>query len=44
MSRYGDSEYANEKNDISYEIEAFLETHPVEELLRIIADILEWKR
>ena len=38
MSRYGDSEYSAEKNDIFDWIENFLETHPVSELLDIVAD------
>lgn len=38
MSMYGDSDYSRGKNDIFDEIIRFLEDHPMEELLRIVAD------
>ena len=41
MSMYGESEYNSQKNDIYYEIEWFLEDHPVSELLQIVADVIE---
>lgn len=37
MSRYGDYK----KDDLSYEIDKFLETHPISELLEIVADCVE---
>lgn len=43
MSRYGDNEYNQEKNDIFDEMEYFLETHPVSELLHIVSDVVEEK-
>lgn len=42
MSMYGDSESAREKEDVYFEIKEFLKTHSMEELLRIIADVLEF--
>lgn len=41
MSMYGESEYNSQKNNIYDEIKWFLEEHPVSELLRIIADVVE---
>lgn len=43
MSMYGDNEYNQEKNDIFDEMEHFLETHPVSELLHIVSDVVEEK-
>ena len=43
MSMYGESEYNSQKNDIYDEIKWFLEEHPVSELLRIIADVIEYE-
>lgn len=42
MSIYGESEYAEEKNYLFNEIQRFLEDHPVEELIRIVADAIEY--
>lgn len=42
MSMYGESEYAGEKNYLFNEIQRFLEEHPIEELMRIIADAIEY--
>ncbi len=42
MSMYGESEYASEKNNLFDEIRNFLEGHPVEELIRIVADAIEY--
>lgn len=42
MSMYGESEYNEEKNYLFYEIQRFLEEHPIEELMRIIADAIEY--
>ena len=41
MSIWGDSSYDSEKNDITYELEKFLETHPISELLTIVAYVVE---
>lgn len=39
MSRYGeDGSTGYAKEDLLYAIEEFLETHPVSEMLRIVAD------
>ena len=43
MSMYGDDHYGQQKNDLLYEIEQFLEEHPVSELLEIVADAVERK-
>ena len=43
MSMYGDDRYGSQKNDIYDEIKQFLEDHPVSELLRIVADIVEYE-
>ena len=37
MSRYGDYK----KDDLSYEIDKFLESHSISELLEIVADCVE---
>ena len=42
MSMYGESEYAGEKNILFEELRRFLEEHPVEELIRIVADAIEY--
>jgi hypothetical protein len=43
MSMYGESEYAGEKNYLFDEIRRFLEEgHPVEDLIRIVADAIEY--
>ena len=42
MSMYGESEYAEEKNYLFNEIQRFLEEHPIEELIRIVADVIEY--
>ena len=43
MSMYGESEYAGEKNYLFDEIRRFLENgHPVEDLIRIVADAIEY--
>ena len=39
---YGESEYAEEKNYLFNEIQSFLEEHPIEELMRIVADAIEY--
>ena len=41
MSMYGESDYNEEKNRLFDDMEYFLETHPIEEFLRIVADIIE---
>ena len=41
MSKYGEGSYNAQKGDIYYEIERFLQDHPMSELLRIIADVVE---
>ena len=41
MSMYGDSNYANEKNNLYNEMKWFLEDHPVSELIQIVADVVE---
>ncbi len=41
MSMYGESDYNEEKNRLFDYMEYFLETHPIEEFLRIVADIIE---
>ena len=43
MSMYGESEYAGEKNYLFDEIRRVIEEgHPVEELIRIVADAIEY--
>ena len=43
MSMYGESKYAGEKNYLFDEIRRFIEEgHPVEELIRIVADAIEY--
>lgn len=44
MSMYGDSGYANEKNNLYDEMKWFLENHPISELLQIVADVVERER
>ena len=44
MSRYGDSDYNREKNDIYYELEEFLENHPIFELLQIVSDVIQYEK
>lgn len=41
MSIYGESPYSEEKNDMYSYIKQFLETHPISELIYIIADAVE---
>lgn len=41
MSMYGESPYSEEKNDMYSDIKRFLETHPISELIHIIADAVE---
>lgn len=41
MSMYGESPYSEEKNDMYSYIKQFLETHPISELIHIIADVVE---
>lgn len=41
MSMYGDGEYCSQKNDVYYEMQRFLENHPVSELLQIVTDVVE---
>ena len=43
MSMYGDDDYGTQKNVVYYEMERFLEGHPVSELLEIVADLVECK-
>ena len=38
MSRYGDSDY----DDMSYELDKFLESHKPSELLKLFQDAGEW--
>ena len=40
MSMYGDSPYNQDKNNIYDEIEDFIETHPISELIQIVADVI----
>ena len=44
MSMYGESHYAEEKNDIFYKIREFLKSHPISELVRIVADAIEYEK
>lgn len=41
MSKYGEGGYNAQKDDIYYEIERFLQDHPISELLRIVSDVIE---
>ena len=43
MSRYGEDcgEYEYKKEDLYYELERFLESHSLDELLRVLADVVE---
>ena len=41
---YGESHYAEEKNDIFYKIREFLKSHPISELVRIVADAIEYEK
>lgn len=41
MSMYGESDYNREKNNLYDDLKYFLEDHPVSELLRIVADVIE---
>ena len=41
MSMYGEGEYNSQMNNIYDEIKWFLEDHPVSELLKIVADVVE---
>ena len=41
MSMYGDGEYYSQMNNIYDEMKLFLENHPVSELLKIVADLVE---
>ena len=41
MSKYGESDYNREKNNLYDDLKYFLEDHPVSELLRIVADVIE---
>ena len=41
MSMYGESEYAQEKNDIYDEMKEFVKTHPLSELLQIVTHLAE---
>lgn len=41
MSMYGESPYNGEKNDMYEYIKEFLETHPISELINIVADVVE---
>ena len=41
MSMYGDDSYNQQKNDLLFVIEEFLQEHPVSELLQIVADAVE---
>ena len=42
MSMYGDDSYGNEKNNLFDEMREFLLTHPIEELIHIVADSVEY--
>ena len=44
MSMYGESDYSCEKNNLYDEIKYFLENHPISELLKIVADVIEWEK
>ena len=44
MSMYGDSEYNNNKNDLYDVIKAFLEEHPVSELMQIVSDVIKYEK
>ena len=41
---YGESDYSCEKNNLYDEIKWFLEDHPMSELFRIIADVIEYEK
>ena len=41
MSMYGDSEYNMDKEDIYYRMKEFLESHPLHELLEVLADAVK---
>lgn len=43
MSMYGDSEYANDKNDLYDNIKEFLEEHPISELMKIVSDVIKYE-
>ena len=43
MSMYGESPYNEQKNHIYDEMGYFLEEHPISELLKIVADVVEDK-
>ena len=42
MSMYGDSEYNMDKEDIYDRMKDFLESHPLHELLEVLADVVEF--
>lgn len=43
MSMYGESSYNRDKENLFWEIEWFLEKHPISELISIVADVIEHK-
>lgn len=43
MSMYGDDRNGMDKNELYSEIREFLKNHDVFELIRIIADVLEYE-
>jgi len=43
MSMYGDSEHGCQMNNLYDEINQFLESNPISELLKIVADAVEQK-
>ena len=43
MSMYGDDSYYHEMEELDYEIEKFLEEHPLSELMEILRRIISRK-
>ena len=41
MSKYGDSEYNRQKEDMYYEMKEVLESHGLYELLEVLADVVK---
>ena len=41
MSKYGDDERNMQKENLYYEMEDFLETHDIHELLEVVTDVVE---
>lgn len=44
MSMYGDDENGIKKENLYCELENFLADHSVDELLRVVADVIEYSR